>query len=78
MPKYFYTCPIKALYMMKEFRVEFKTKHQSQYNKECFFRAFSQLWVDGMDCSDDSVRICSLINAEDNDITRVTDRIYVI
>jgi hypothetical protein len=75
--KYYYTCPIKALYMMKEFGVEFETKHQSEFNGKHFFRGLGKLWVDNIDISGDSIRICSLLYLENNDKTCVNNKFYV-
>jgi hypothetical protein len=74
---YYYTCPIKALYMMKEFGVKFETKHQSKFNGKYFFRGLEKLWVDNIDISDDSIRICSLLYLENNDKTCVNNKFYV-
>jgi hypothetical protein len=75
--RYYYTCPIKALYMMKEFGVEFETKHQSEFNGKHFFRGLEKLWVDNIDISGDSIRICSLLYLENNDKTCVNNKFYV-
>jgi hypothetical protein len=76
--KYYYTDAIVALYMMKEFGVEFETKHQSEFNGKYFFRGLGRLWVDNIDISDDSVRICSLLYLENNDKTCVNNKLYVV
>jgi hypothetical protein len=75
--RYYYTDAIVALYMMKEFGVEFETKHQSKFNGKYFFRGLEKLWVDNIDISDDSIRICSLLYLENNDKTCVNNKFYV-
>jgi hypothetical protein len=75
--KYYYTDAIVALYMMKEFGVKFETKHQSKFNGKYFFRGLEKLWVDNIDISDDSIRICSLLYLENNDKTCVNNKFYV-
>lgn len=32
--RYYYNCPIKAIYMMREFRVEFVTKRGNRYSEK--------------------------------------------
>ena len=80
MPKYYYTCPIKALYMMKEFGVEFETYHQSKIDgRPFFFKKFNDMWVNNVniDDGDGSVRLVDLLYCKDESKTRVNDKIYV-
>lgn len=74
----YFTCPIQALYMMKEFGVEFRTKHRNF--DVIFFRDFSKMWVDQINVDNDSgaVRLVDVINCMDESKNRVNDRIYVI
>jgi hypothetical protein len=78
--RYYYTCPIKALYMMKEFGVQFMTKHKSNFNGEYFFRGFGNLWVTDVDIDSDccSLRLIDLLHCKDEDATRFNDEIYVV
>lgn len=80
MPKYYYTCPIKALYMIKEFGVEFETYHQSKIDgRPFFFKKFNDMWVNNVniDDGDGSVRLVDLLYCKDESKTRVNDKIYV-
>ena len=80
MTRYYYTCPIKALYMMKEFGVEFETYHQSKIDgRPFFFKKFNDMWVNnvGIDDGDGSVRLVDLLYCKDESKTRVNDKIYV-
>lgn len=66
--------------MMKEFGVEFMTKHKSGFNGEFFFRGFGELWVNdvNIDSDDCSLRLIDIIHCKDESRTRFNDRIYAI
>lgn len=66
MPRRYFTCPIKALYMVKEFGVELKFKKPVENRTGERFLDMGDLWISDVDVTNHGdLRILSLISCRD-------------